>query len=416
MFFKKENFKKTAILYLLLLFIITSCQSYYKLNTFDLPRPVDTSNKPIDLQEKKVYSTEAGVYADNQFDGARLNDFIQIDATSFEAWIKPENAPINPSPWYAFKLWSDEPIDINLTLKYEKARHRYSPEISTDGKNWTTLPDGQWRLSSDTVDAILNLSLSSDTLWVAAQEIQNSTHVRQWCEEKAMHKDAQFKTIGKSKLNRPLFFLDISDGLPTQKPTVIVISRQHPPEVTGYFAMQAFIDEILEDNPIANDFRQKYRVMVFPLLNPDGVDLGHWRHNAGGIDLNRDWAYYRQPEIQQITSYMVNEVKKDKNEVVLGLDFHSTWHDVYYTNTMESILPNFRNYWLTGIEKSIEGFTTNQKPSGLGRPVSKAWFFLQFQAEGVTYEIGDDTSREFIEQKGRVSAMEMMELLVYRKK
>ena len=35
---------------------------------------------------------------------------------------------------------------------------------------------------------------------------------------------------------------------------------------------------------------EKFRVLAFPLMNPDGVDLGHWRHNAGGIDLNRDWS------------------------------------------------------------------------------------------------------------------------------
>ena len=41
-------------------------------------------------------------------------------------------------------------------------------------------------------------------------------------------------------------------------------------------------------------------VIVYPLMNPDGVDEGHWRHNTGGIDLNRDWAHYNQPETRQV--------------------------------------------------------------------------------------------------------------------
>ena len=61
--------------------------------------------------------------------------------------------------------------------------------------------------------------------------------------------------------------------------------------------------------------------MVFPLMNPDGVDLGHWRHNAGGIDLNRDWALYRQPETRLVADFIVKEVKTQKSQLVLGLDF-----------------------------------------------------------------------------------------------
>jgi len=36
----------------------------------------------------------------------------------------------------------------------------------------------------------------------------------------------------------------------------------------------------------------------------------------------------------------------------------------------------------------------------------------QFDAEGITYEIGDDTPRDLIQEKGEVSAIEMMQLLI----
>jgi len=47
-------------------------------------------------------------------------------------------------------------------------------------------------------------------------------------------------------------------------------------------------------------------------------------------------------------------------------------------------------------------------------PVSKSWFHTQFGAVGITYEIGDSTPRDFIEEKGRTSALEMMKLLMYQ--
>ena len=48
----------------------------------------------------------------------------------------------------------------------------------------------------------------------------------------------------------------------------------------------------------------------------------------------------------------------------------------------------------------------------MGSAVSKNWFYSQFKAEGITYEIGDDTPRDLIKEKGKVSAQEMMKLLL----
>jgi len=207
--------------------------------------------------------------------------------------------------------------------------------------------------------------------------------------------------------------MDLSKGEVKDKPTVVVISRQHPPEVTGYFAMRAFIETIIEQGA-SNGFLEKYRVLVYPMMNPDGVDLGHFRHNTGGIDLNRDWAEYNQPEIKQVTSHIVKEAKAGKNEIVLGLDFHSTYYDVYYTfdETVERKIPTFTKAWLGQIQKELGLDDINEQPSGIGRPISKGWFFKQFGAEGIVYEIGDSTPRDFIKTKGEVSANAMMDILM----
>ena len=91
-------------------------------------------------------------------------------------------------------------------------------------------------------------------------------------------------TIGETNLGRPIWVLDITKGTPTDKPLLLFFTRQHPPEVTGYFAFKSFVEELINNNPVAELFLNKYRVLAFPLVNPDGVDLGHWRHNASGID------------------------------------------------------------------------------------------------------------------------------------
>ena len=87
--------------------------------------------------------------------------------------------------------------------------------------------------------------------------------------------------------------------------------RVNIPPRSLVFAFKAFMEEVMGDSPTAQVFLEKYRVLAFPLVNPDGVDLGHWRHNAGGIDTNRDWGRYRQPEIKAIVNYIRKITKKE---------------------------------------------------------------------------------------------------------
>ena len=46
--------------------------------------------------------------------------------------------------------------------------------------------------------------------------------------------------------------MNITKGDNLNKPAIIVISRQHPPEVTGFFAMKAFIETLIEVGRFSN--------------------------------------------------------------------------------------------------------------------------------------------------------------------
>jgi len=149
-------------------------------------------------------------------------------------------------------------------------------------------------------------------------------------------------------------------------------------------------------------------------MNPDGVDLGHWRHNAGGVDLNRDWSVYNQPEIKSVVKYIDKSLKKSKSELILGLDFHSTWYDVFYTNTQRksTAIPNFIDDWFSALEENIDGYKVNEQAGNSNKPVSKGWFLYGHNAVGITYEIGDKTSKEDIKIISGTSANQMMNILL----
>lgn len=405
--------KQLLYLSVLPLFLLMSgCQSY-KASTFKYPDPVDTSNKPIEEQVKKTYEID-GVFADNLFEGARLNDFQQISRDTFKAVILPENFPINESPWFAFKIWSEKKRQIFLILDYTHATHRYIPKISPDRKTWMAI-DTNIIEYIDSSDVVFPTQLSSSPKYISGQELITSSDVYAWNLEKSSHAHVISGTYGKSVKGLDLRYLDIYSNEKKNKPMLVILSRQHPPEISGFLAMQHFVDAILDTTVLATDFREKYRVLVFPLLNPDGVDMGHWRHNAHGIDLNRDWGVYVQPEIQQTVDFIVREQKKNKNEVVLGIDFHSTQEDVFYTyaDSLRSVIPKFKDYWIYGIDRAMPDYEPLDEPSGLSQPYSKVWFYTQFNAEGITYEIGDETPRDFIKRKAIISAEEMMKLLMF---
>lgn len=408
----------TRLLTLLLgLMILASCTKPYEpltLTEFEYSSKVDTNDHPITPQEKRQYVfAKQGVTVDNLFDAARINNFKETGLSSFEAQINPENSPINMSPWYAFRIYASEAKTVEITLNYSNGRHRYWPKTSTDRKTWQAVGSTRFSVSDDSLSATMSIDISKDTLYVAAQEIINSTDMRLWTESLTSAK-VKRSTVGKTRLGRDLLSMDITNGSPDGKDVLVVLSRQHPPEVTGNLAMMHFLEEIVGDSDLSNEFLDNYRVLVYPMLNPDGVDLGHWRHNEGGIDLNRDWAYYRQPEIKQICEDVIDKVNAAEGEVKLGLDFHSTWSDIYYIydDTVKSKIAGFSREWIKNIFTEIPEDQGVISPFAVNSPVSKNWFYSQFKAEGITYEIGDATPRDLIKKKGKVGAQEMMKLLL----
>lgn len=222
-----------------------------------------------------------------------------------------------------------------------------------------------------------------------------------------------FENYGTTRLGRDLPVLSLSIGDTKGKDVVLLLTRQHPPEVTGFYAFQYFLETILNGSELSTEFLKKYQVLAFPILNPDGVDLGHWRHNSNGIDLNRDWSKYNQLEIKQTVNFISKMLKENDADLVLGLDFHSTRYDIFYTNKerKSTAFPNFIQGWFEGLEANIPDYEVNESSSNSNKPVSKGWMLYGHNAVGITYEIGDSTSKEKIEMISKISAEEMMKLL-----
>ena len=392
--------------------------------SYDPPGATITTDKEISNQHKRIiYFSDSKIFASNEFTGARLNDFYrEIDSVYF-AYINAENKPINGSPWYAFKLWTEKQQDIYLSLKYSGYSHRYVPKLSNDGISWQAFDTTLIVVDTIAKTATFRITVPTDTLWISAQELITSGYYRKWEDKIAALPFVKKKTIGRTSEGRPVNELWVSEN-EKRKDFIVLIGRQHPPEVTGFFALKAFVETVLGDSETAKEFREKYNALIIPLVNPDGVDKGHWRHNIKGVDLNRDWVEFNQLEPRAITNTITQVVEHDHN-LKFFIDFHSTLMDVFYTLSLESTITDEQNEeekkiarenhsliskWLSNLQSRLPDYYVNiidtlSKPDS---PTSDRWVQRKFNAPALTYEVGDETDREL----AITAAQELMKILI----
>lgn len=337
----------------------------------------------------------------------------------FSLTIAPEDeGDINCSAWYAFRVTPARRTRITIELNYETCGHRYWPKTSTDGVNWTYMPRNRVEIEGERGERSARLSLrinAGEPIFVAAQEILPPSTYDAWLDGLEGRDYAVRTLLGKSAEQRDIELLTIAEPNADQRETVVLIGRQHPPEVTGALAMFAFVETIMSDSELANAYRARFETLVVPMLNPDGVVRGYWRHNTGGVDLNRDWGRWTQPETTLMRD-LLSDIEQDPDrDLRVMIDFHSTNRDVFYTipDELPTDPPLFTRNWLALYQERMSDYEVNRDARHTaGRPISKAYAFDAFGAPGITFEIGDETDRALIQRIGRESAIAMMETML----
>lgn len=383
-------------------------------------KAVSTESRPVQRQWKGVFTFPRGdVQFSNQFPGARLNGLTRENDSVYSILITSENTPVNGSPWYAFKVWSKRTRTINIKLTYQQgASHRYNPKVSKNGRDWSAVNGERVKRADDSLSIAyqFRIVVSRDTTWVAAQELYTSADVYKWAATLGRKMSWPLSTIGETHWGKPVMLLKAGNLQSMNR--VLIIGRQHPPEVTGQLAEQAFVERVAANDSLATAFRERFLLYMVPLMNPDGVDEGFWRHNSGGVDINRDWQAFHQPETRAIRSLLEKEITGAGNKLWFGLDFHSTHEDIFYIvdPALRGALPGFIKDWLQAFQQRIPGYEPNIKPLYTEGPTSTSFSYLfkNYGTEALVYEIGDNTSREFIIQKSKVAAEAMMQLLLER--
>lgn len=331
--------------------------------------------------------SDSGVTIDGGFDQAgyaacEIGKDGQVALT-----IRPEAEPINPSPWYAVRLVQPEAQSRTVQLRYGPASHRYEPWLSVNGGPWQRLPAA----SPDPDQSIvaIDLPVFKGTAVLAAQPLQPLTEVlRPWQGHLAAGR-VSLVLESKSRDGRPVPLY--RHGPAKAGRVYLFTARQHPPETTGAVAFDAFAETVLAAEPARRCPGQAF--WFAPVLNPDGIVRGHWRNSAGGVDLNRDWGRFEQPETAGIGALAVRAGQR--GSLVLVLDFHSTRRDALYTS--QAMGP-----WASGFSAAIGSGTSLVPRPTRSREANtlKSWA-EDLGAATFTIELADGQSPESAAALGR---------------
>ena len=264
-----------------------------------------------------------------------------VTQNHFKLYLLPEDVPINPSPWYGFKV-SISPqhpnVTLRITLNYGDFTHRYVPKLLLKEEPvGVGIPLGEEFVSIRSDNEVIltftnKITQTHSSFYVSAQPIIRSYDHHKWLHKvEELWPGSQFLNLGYSHQNRKIEGLIANDQA---KKIVLLLGRAHPPEVSGAFAMQAFVEQLFKRRNSACASREpscafflEHEFIVVPNLNPDGVEAGHWRHNMDSTDLNRDWGKFNQPETRAVHKLLFQKLKNG-DALALMLDFHSTRRNV----------------------------------------------------------------------------------------
>lgn len=256
---------------------------------------------------------------DAAFDSGNI-EVLSVDGASARLAIRKDERS-DFFQWFHFRVSgaAGRMLELRITglaaSAYPDGWPGYRAAVSEDRSFWGRT-DTEWDRDADGGTLTIRYRPAGNIAWFAYFAPYSMERHHDLVSEAAASEGVSYRCLGQSLDGQAIDCLELGEG-PFQ---VWLYARQHPGETMAEWWMEGALDLLTDPaDPHARRLRQQCRFHIVPNANPDGSRRGHLRTNAGGVNLNREWAeptQGRSPEVLAIRDAM------DASGVDFAMDVH----------------------------------------------------------------------------------------------
>ena len=341
------------------------------------------------------------LHISTSFDSGAIDVVSLADPGDIRLNIRADNAS-EFAQWFHFSLQGAAGLAVTLNFlnagqcAYPKGWEGYRINASYDRQHWFRIPtrfDGQ----------VMSADLTPETQVVYFAYFEPYSHERHldFIGSAAASSRVAVQHLGQTLEGRDMTLLRITDAQSAtpveQKRNIWLIARQHPGEAMAEWFAQGFVERLLAgDDPVARVLLAQCVFYVVPNMNPDGAVRGNLRTNAGGANLNREWA---APSLEKSPEVFLVRQKMLEVGVDLNLDAHGdeglpynfvvgTEGTAGYSPRIEALEDTFKSAWQTTCPdfQTAQGYGRTA-PGAANPTLATNWVGQQFNCLAFTIEM-----------------------------
>jgi murein tripeptide amidase MpaA len=335
------------------------------------------------------------------FDSGAIEIISLADPANIQLNIRKDNAS-DFAQWFHFSLQGAAGVAVALKFlnagqcAYPKGWQGYQVNASYDRQHW-------FRIDTQFDGQVITATLTPETQLVYFAYFEPYSHEQHLdlIASSAASDKVQVQHLGQTLDGRDMTLLRITDpasAMPiAQRKKIWLIARQHPGESMAEWFVEGFLARLLDaDDAVARVLLAQCVFHVVPNMNPDGAVRGNLRTNAGGANLNREWA---APTIEKSPEVFWVRQKMMETGVDLSLDAHGDealpYNFVVGTEGVPGYSPRieaFENAFKSAWQATCPDFQTKQgygvsKPGSANLSLATNWIGQHFNCLAFTIEM-----------------------------
>ena len=315
--------------------------------------------------------------------------------------IRADNAS-EFAQWFHFSLQGVADVPVSLRFlnagrcAYPKGWEGYRVNVSYDRQNW-------FRIATQFDGQVMSVDFTPDKQLIYFAYFEPYSYERHLdlLGSAAASDHVEVQHLGQTLEGRDMTLLKITSAAGAiaadERKKIWLIARQHPGETMAEWFVEGFLERLLDDDdPVARVLLTQCVFYVVPHMNPDGAVHGNLRTNAGGANLNREWA---QPSLEKSPEVYWVRQKMLEVGVDLSLDVHGDEGLPYtfvvgtegiagYSPRIEALEVSFKSAWQSTCPdfQTQQGYGSN-RPQTANLSLATNWVGQQFACLALTIEM-----------------------------